>query len=70
VHGVIPNIIKKTGAIRLLFLHRVDKTIVGAGAFDSPLVVVTDSSEKAKITRFYRRGVEGAAPYTLKYRLF
>ena len=48
----------------------VEKPIVGAGAFDSPIIKVTDSLKNQKITRFYRRGVEGAAPYILKYRLF
>ncbi len=40
--------------------------VIGAGAFDSPIVKVTDLPEKSK--KFYRRGVEDS-PHTLKYRL-
>ena len=45
--------------------QRVENPIVGAGAFDSPIVKVMNSPIMQKITMFYRRGVGSAAPYTL-----
>ena len=49
---------QRTGAAQIA-----GKTFVGDGALDVPFGYVVSSPKADKIEAFYRRGVEGAAPY-------
>jgi hypothetical protein len=48
--------------------QRVEKPVVGAGAFDSPSEKQQNTHDLREIGRFYHRGVVGTAPLQLIFR--